>query len=95
MPYKSALKALKQLEAEFDKSHVGLRGITPIAFNEFPSIYIEYSRANKAYNSWRRYTISLKALNEYFGTVLINSIGIREIELYKAKRQQDGLSLEP
>jgi Site-specific recombinase XerD len=91
MSYKDALKALKDMEAKFDKERLGLREIKPITFNEYVSPYLEYSKANKACKSWERDVVSLKALTSYFGNNFLEAIGNQDIELYKAKRQQDGL----
>lgn len=91
IPYKDALKVLKNMEAEFDKERVGLKEIKPINFIEYASIYLDYSKANKAYNSWRRDNTSIRALSSYFGNVLLNAIENQDIELYKAYRQREGI----
>jgi hypothetical protein len=91
MPYKDALKALKNMEATFDKEKVGIREIKSITFSEFSLLYLNYSRANKAYRTWERDGTSVRTLNPYFGNMLLESINNHHIELYKAKRQTDGV----
>ncbi|MGE5446703.1 MAG: tyrosine-type recombinase/integrase [Ignavibacteriales bacterium] len=91
MSYKDALKVLKDVEAKFDKQRVGLQEIKPVTFFEYADIYLDYAKANKAYNSWRRDKVSLNALTPYFGNMLLEAIGSQNIELYKAKRQKEGI----
>lgn len=81
MPYKDALKVLKDMEAKFDKEGIGFIEIKPITSKEYKPHYLRYSKGNKAYNSWRRDITSLKALSEFFDDMLLSTIGNREIEL--------------
>ncbi len=89
MPYKDVLKALKSMEAKFDKERAGLQEIKPVTFFGYADIYLDYAKANKANNSWRRDKVSVNALTPYFGNMLLEAIGNQNIELYKAKRQNE------
>jgi hypothetical protein len=91
MPYKDALKALRNIEATFDKEKVGIKEMKSITFNDFSPLYLNYSRANKAHRTWERDGTSIRTLTPYFGNMILQAIDNRNMELYKAKRQTEGV----
>jgi len=85
MPYKLALKKLKELESEFDSTY-GASELKPILFTDFSREYLAYSEANKAPKSYLRDQYAIKALAGYFGKHYLLEITNKDIELYKATR---------
>lgn len=90
--YRDAREYIKKLDSKSDRDKLGLIDIKPVPFNDLIPRYLNYSRANKAYRTWERDKTSIKALFAYFATMLIDSIDNEHIELYKAKRQGEGVS---
>ncbi len=66
--------------------------IKPVPFNDLIVRYLNYSRANKAHRTWERDITSTRVLSPYFVTMMVDSIDNEHIELYKAKRQGEGVS---
>ena len=91
MPYKDAVQALKKLEATFDKDKLGIRDIKSTTFDDFSTPYLQYSKANKAYPTYLRDRLSIRTLSPYFGNMLLEAIDNESIELYKVKRQTEGV----
>ncbi|MGH7909878.1 MAG: hypothetical protein ACRENW_08540, partial [Thermodesulfobacteriota bacterium] len=65
MPYKDAIRRLKDLEADFDKTY-GSRDIKPISFTNFAREFLVYREANFAKRTWERDRASIKALSSHF-----------------------------
>lgn len=79
----SAKHALRTLEATREREKHG--EVVDIAFHEFSTEYLNYSRTNKAVESFRRDGVSLKSLLPYFNCML-SEITPRKIEKYKIER---------
>jgi len=85
----SAKEALRKLEEEHSKKKFSLIDEKHIYFEEFAKEYLEYSRANKAPESYRRDTTSMKSLLKSVGSLTLPRITPRLIEKHKIKRSDE------
>src|SRR3990167_1705910 len=85
----SAKEVLRKLEEDYEKKKFGLFDEKKISFEEYSKEYLEYSKSNKAVNSFKRDITSLKSLVSYFGNKALNRITPHLIEQYKIKRIEE------
>jgi site-specific recombinase XerD len=71
------------------KEFLGIVEEKKILFEDFMETYKEYSKANKALNSYNRDLISLNSLKPVFGQSYLFEIASQMIEEYKARRLKD------
>lgn len=81
----SAKEVLKKLEEDFDKRKFGVVDEKEIPFKDYAEEYLEYSKSNKAINSYKRDKTSMQSLLKHF-TVPLPRITSHLIEKYKIKR---------
>ena len=70
----SAKEALRKLAEDYEKKKSGLFDEKKISFEEYSKEYLEFSKSNKAVNSFKRDITSLKSLVLYFGNKALNRI---------------------
>lgn len=75
---------LKQLRKEY----LGVFNDEKVPFEDYAKQYLEYSKQNKAKNSYNRDTISIGHLIEEFGDCLLGDIKPQNIENYKNHRRE-------
>jgi len=85
----SAKEALRKLEEKHEKKKHGLFDDKKIPFREYSNEYLEFSKSNKAVNSYKRDITSMKNLVSYFGTKPLSQITPLQIEKYKMKRLEE------
>lgn len=85
----SAKEALRKLEEEYSKKKFSIIDEKHIYFDEFSKEYLEYSRAIKAPESYRRDTTSMKSLLKSFASLTLPRITPRLIEKHKIKRSDE------
>lgn len=68
------------------------RGLKPILFRDAAAVWLEWARAEyrEHENSWRRLSVSCTALCRAFGDRLVHAIEAGDLELFKAKRINQG-----
>jgi len=91
IPYRNAVKVLRKLELDYYTNDFKIKKIQSISFKGFTKPYLEYSKTNKANNSYLRDINSMNALSKFFDRYLLNSIETKELDRYKNKRIGDGV----
>jgi len=74
------------------REYLGILEEKKILFEDFIETYKEYSKANKARNSYERDLTSLNSLKPVFGSLFLFEITPQAVEEYKAKRLQEGVT---
>ncbi|MEW6144156.1 MAG: tyrosine-type recombinase/integrase [Thermodesulfobacteriota bacterium] len=85
----AAKEALRKLEERHEKKKHGLFDDTKISFKDYSNEYLEFSKSNKAENSYKRDITTLKNLASYFGTKPLSQITSHHIEKYKMMRLEE------
>ncbi|HEX7318877.1 MAG TPA: site-specific integrase [bacterium] len=82
--------ALKDIEVKKVKGKfLGIADVQNVIFDKLCDDYLQFSRANKAYRSYRRDLSSLKQMLRTFGGKPVAAITAYEFEQYKNLRRQD------
>ena len=66
----AASEVLKKLEQDRDKKKFGIMDEKHIPFEDYAKEYLTFSKANKAKESYRRDSISMKNLLSYFNVII-------------------------
>jgi len=82
----SAKEVLIKLEAEYDKNRFGIVDEKKISLSKFSEEYLRLSKADKAKETLRRDSISIKNLLRHFKNINLNNLSSRYIEQFKIKR---------
>lgn len=82
----AASEVLKKLEQDRDKKKFGIIDEKLILFEDYAKEYLTFSKTNKAKESYRRDTISMKNILPFFGSLFLPRLTSRLIEQYKIKR---------
>lgn len=90
--YRAAKDYIRKLESGSDEDRLGLHELTPITFEKASAQFLAYAKSNRADNTWKSYSWSIKALSKHFNDFTLETIDNEYIELYKAVRQEEGVS---
>lgn len=85
----AAKEVLRKLEAEHDKSRFGIIDEKQISLSKYSEEYLRDSKANKAKETLRRDSISIKNLLRHFKNINLNNLSSRHIEQFKIKRLEE------
>lgn len=78
---------LKDIEVKIaKKEHLGIHDSNKILLSSFANKYLEYSKANKTPQTYRRDIINLDHLNAFFDNHYLHEITPEKIEKYKSER---------
>ena len=88
----SAKEVFRKLEEAYDRKKFGIIDEKLIPFEEFSREYLEFSKANKAKESYRRDKTSLQNLLRFFRSMYLPRITSHYIEQFKIKRLGEGVS---
>ncbi len=85
---KLAQQVLKDVQVKMiKKEYLGVYEEKKITFSKYSKLYLEYSKANKAFSTYNRHDrISINRLKPYFKDKYIYEITPQMIEKYKTKR---------
>jgi integrase len=85
--YQVAKLALKDVQVKIAQGKIGIEEPKKVPFREFALEYAEYCKVNKAKNTYKRDSYTIKAhLIPFFGSRFLHTITVKEIERYKAER---------
>jgi len=79
--------ALRDIELKIlKKEHLGIDDCPQIEFNALSKKYLEYSKVNKAPNTYCLNINNFKHLIEFFKDICISEIKANDVEMYKVER---------
>lgn len=81
----------KEVQEAFDLKYGIVRKKERITFDVLADLYEDWAKVNK--RSWKTDRGRLKGMRETFGSKLLDSITSHDVELYKAKRIKDDITL--
>jgi len=87
-----AKEILKKLEETTQRKRFGVFDEKMVLLKDYADEYLEFSRTNKAWQSFRRDRTSLNNLLPYFKSIYLPRITAQQIEKYKTKRLDDNVS---
>jgi site-specific recombinase XerD len=88
----AAKEVLRKLEEEHDKKKFGIIDEKQIPFEFYAREYLEYSKTNKAEQTYKRDKTSMQTLLRFFRSVYLPKLTPRNIETMKTKRLAEGVS---
>ncbi|MGE5445558.1 MAG: tyrosine-type recombinase/integrase, partial [Ignavibacteriales bacterium] len=87
-----AKEVLRKLEESYDKKKFGIIDEKLIPFEGYAQEYLEFSKTNKAKQSYRRDRTSMHSLLRFFRSIYLPRLSTHLIEQFKIKRSTEGVS---